>query len=273
MLPSPSPQFTATEMWGPIIAWCVLQLLAESVDAKQPERAALDLFDRLRLREPLGHAFGALGFKGEEAWRTAARIKILLLSAAADNATKTSVESASAAKSPAEEVRSVSAHDGAPFASHATTPATQPGASVSGEFAPDRAPVEPPVSQPAPQAPLPRDQRLALAADLWLDPDVRWLCGIHEAEGHVYMIRERYEELLWWLLLPSLLRLAGERVPSRAAAQDLGKSIESALESAKAAGYRVDVLLKPDAAAETVESTASEKEPASLPPSTPKAEI
>ena len=32
MLPSPSPQFTATEMWGPVLGWCALQLLAESID-------------------------------------------------------------------------------------------------------------------------------------------------------------------------------------------------------------------------------------------------
>ena len=47
--------------------------------AEQPERTALDLFDRLRLREPFAHAFAALGFEGEEAWRVAARIKVLLL--------------------------------------------------------------------------------------------------------------------------------------------------------------------------------------------------
>jgi len=48
-------------MWGPVLAWCVLQWLAESMsaaqpataqpgaaqpDAAQPERTALDLFDR-----------------------------------------------------------------------------------------------------------------------------------------------------------------------------------------------------------------------------------
>ena len=32
VLPSSSPQFTATEMWGPVLAWCVLRLLAESID-------------------------------------------------------------------------------------------------------------------------------------------------------------------------------------------------------------------------------------------------
>ncbi len=82
VVPSPSPQLTATEIWGPVLAWCVLQWLAESMNVAQPERTALDLFDRLRLREPFGHAFTALGFQGEEAWRVAARIKVLLLTGA-----------------------------------------------------------------------------------------------------------------------------------------------------------------------------------------------
>jgi hypothetical protein len=43
MLPSPSPQLTATAMWGPVLGWCALELLAESIDAENPERVALDL--------------------------------------------------------------------------------------------------------------------------------------------------------------------------------------------------------------------------------------
>jgi hypothetical protein len=66
---------------------------------------------------------------------------------------------------------------------------------------------------------------------------------VHEAEGHIYLIRERYEELLWWLLMPSLLRLAGESAPSRSAVEELSKTVAAALASAEAAGYRIDVLL------------------------------
>jgi hypothetical protein len=85
---------------------------------------------------------------------------------------------------------------------------------------------------------------------LWLDPDVRWLTGIHEAEGREYLVRERYEELLWWLLMPSLLRLAGETAPSRmvanrAAVQTMSNTIDGALVAAEAAGYRVDLLRCP----------------------------
>ncbi len=203
MLPSPSPQFTATEMWGPVLAWCALQLLAEWIDKEQPERTALDLFDRLRLREPFAQAFAALAFEGEEAWRVAARIKVLLL--------------ASAGIGKVQE-RSSAAEVGSGVAKAPTTDAATSDASQGS------------------------DEKVALAPALWLDPDVRWLCGVHEAEGHIYLIRERYEELLWWLLMPSLLRLAGESAPSRAAVEELSKTVAAALASAEAAGYRIDAL-------------------------------
>ncbi len=160
---------------------------------------ALDLFDRLRLREPFARAFEALGFEGEEAWRVAARVKVVLLT----------------------------------------------GAGVGQEAEEQTTPVE--------------GERVALSSALWLDPDLRWLTGVHEAEGHEYFVREPYEELLWWLLMPSLLRLAGESDPGllkeqRAAARLMSQNIDAALATAEAAGYRVDLLLgsAEDTANETV---------------------
>jgi glycosidase len=197
MLPSPSPQLTATAMWGPVLGWCVLELLAESIDRENSVRVALDLFDRLRLRESFAQAFAALGFEGEDAWRVAARIKIVLLTEAGVG----KPEDASAATEPE---------------------------SVTGE----RVALSP-----------------VLWPDLWSDPDVRWLTGVHEAEGHEFLVRERYEELLWWLQLPSLLRLAGETAPSQMAANratvlTMSRTIEEALAAAEDAGYRVDLLLR-----------------------------
>jgi len=91
---------------------------------------------------------------------------------------------------------------------------------------------------------------LTLPPALWSDPDVRWLTGAHEAEGHTYLIQERYEELLWWLLLPSLMTLAGKTAPTVSAAAELSASVSRTLALAKSAGYRVDVLTgessKPD---------------------------
>jgi glycosidase len=203
MLPSPSPEVTATEMWGPVLAWCLLQLLAESVDKGHAETAALDIFDRLRLREPLGRAFAALGFVGEEAWRVAARIKVLLLACAGIGKEQ---EAALVAKAGSNAKESTVAQGASPATSQSFI------------------------------------EKLALAPALWLDPDVRWLCGVHEAEGHVYLIRERYEELLWWLMMPSLLQLAGETAPSRVAVAELSETVAAALASAEAASYRVDLL-------------------------------
>ncbi|MGA3346587.1 MAG: alpha-amylase family glycosyl hydrolase [Terracidiphilus sp.] len=224
MLPSPSPQLTATAMWGPVLGWCCLELLAESFDAEKPEPIALDLFDRLRLREPFAQVFTALGFENEEAWRVAARVKVGLLTGAGAGAGKpeeTSVEAIPLAAEPA------------PF------------------------PVEREAVAPA------------LSPTLWLDPDVRWLTGVHSAGGYEFLVREPYEELLWWLLMPSLLRLASETAPgraarNRAAVEAMSGSIEEALATAEAAGYRVDLLMAAEAGeaaepgVEAVASTAAE---------------
>ncbi len=221
MLPSPSPQFTATAMWGPILAWCALELLAESIDSKEPERVALDLFDRLRLREPFAQAFMALGFEGEEAWRVAARIKVVLLTGAG--------------------VGKDEETPGITEASTVTEAATREKAKVAEEAATVADAPTPLSSAEEPTAPI--DEKVALASVLWFDPDVRWLTGVHEAEGHHYLVRESYEELLWWLLMPSLLRLAGEKSPNRAEVEELSKTVEEALASAEAAKYRIDELL------------------------------
>jgi hypothetical protein len=241
MLPSPSPELTATEMWGPVLAWCVLQWVAASIDAAQPERTALDLFDRLRLREPFGHAFTALGFQGEEAWRAAARIKVLLLTGAGES---------QELKPGSEDVKSV-APDSRPAVSAASA---LPEAS--------RAYVEAGEGKSAAPTPQLEQEQMALAPVLWLDPDVRWLCGVHESEGHFYLVRELYEELLWWLLMPALLRLAGEAAPSRAAVEELSKTVATALSSAEAAAYRINTLLGPLAASETEETAESIESPA-----------
>jgi glycosidase len=224
MLPSPSPQLAATAIWGPVLGWSVLQLLAESIDVENPERVALDIFDRLRLREPFAQAFAALGFEGEEAWRVAARVKVGLL---------------------------IAAGVGKPQQKSKAAPA---------EVSPAAVEVAAATAEPVPLSPV-------LSPSLWLDPDVRWLTGIHEAEGHDYLVRERYEELLWWLLMPSLLRLAGDTAPSRvasnrAAVRAMSKGIEEALATAEAVGYRVDLLLPSTATQPAAEDQPSAAGPA-----------
>jgi hypothetical protein len=202
-------------MWGPVLGWCALELLAESIGAESQQRVALDLFDRLRLREPFAQAFGTLGFDGEEGWRVAARIKVLLL-------TNSGVLKKGDAT--------------------AEAGAAMPAARSSGVA----------LGEPAAAG----NERVALLPELWLDADVRWLTGVHEAEGHAYLVREPYEELLWWLLMPSLLRLAGQAAPSRAAVEQVSRTVEEALATAEAVGYRIDALLSTAAGAESASAPA-----------------
>jgi glycosidase len=244
VLPSSSPQFTATAMWGPVLGWCVLELLAESIDAESPQRVALDLFDRLRLREPFAQAFGALGFEGEEGWRVAARIKVLLLSASGVLKTEAATGEAGLAES-METPAAVAPGDAAEAAAQAEP-------AIPGAGSGSAAPCEPTLAG---------DERVALSPELWLDADVRWLTGVHEAEGHAYLVREPYEELLWWHLMPSLLRLAGQTAPSRAAAEEMSRTIEEALATAEAAGYRIDALLNPAVGDEAKDRTTEPEKP------------
>jgi hypothetical protein len=213
-------------MWGPLLGWCVLQLLAESIDPEAPERMALDLFDRLRLREPFAKSFSALGFEGEEGWRVAARIKVVLLSEAGIG--KEEARAKAETEQAAEDDAAISAFD-------AESPAA--GVAPAGS---DVAAAEQVTTAGQATAEV---ERVALSPVLWRDPDVRWLTGVHEAKGHAYLVRERYEELLWWMLMPSLLRLAGQAALDRAAIREMGRIVDEALESAEAAGYRIDALL------------------------------
>jgi hypothetical protein len=208
VLPSLSPKLMATEMWGPVLAWSILELLAESISAHAPERAALDLFDRLRLREPLARAFEALGFPAEESWRVAARIKVALLVEA-----KVFI-----APEHAEAPKQAEARDAAQ---------AQPADAQPEAFA-------------APLIPV-------LSPALWQDADVRWLTGAHTDGDHSYFVKESYEELLWWLQLPALCKLAAHPAPARSKIQEIGKAINAAVTAAAAANYRIDLLFEPGA--------------------------
>jgi len=238
VLPSASPQLSATAIWGPVLGWCALELLAESMDVENPANVALDLFERLRLREPFAQAFAALGFEGEQAWRAAARIKVVLLTGAGIGKR----EEAPAAAEPA-------------VTEEEPADASKSAAEASGET-----PVPLNGSFPSVESALATDEKITLLPGLWLDPDLRWLTGAHDAEGHAYLVRESYEELLWWLLMPSVLRLAGETVPSRAAVEQMGKTVDEALATAEAAGYRIDLLLGPANGEPHSPESASEEE-------------
>jgi glycosidase len=220
MLPTASPEMPATALWGPLVAWCLIRVLAESVKSADREQAALELFDSLRLREPLAQSFNALGLEGEDGWRAAARIKVLLMVSAGVG--REAATAAAKAATPA-------------TAAQRLTAAAEALASEATSTAPD-APASMPVSEPQPQPTL-------IPAALWDDPDVRWLTGYNEAEGHAWVVREPCEELLWWLVLPDLLKLAGMAAPTRAAAAEIADRVQQSLAVLERAGYKVDVLL------------------------------
>jgi hypothetical protein len=220
VLPNSSPQVPATALWGPVMSWCLLQVLAEAINPDDINRTALDLFDRLRLREPLAQAFNALGLEGEQGWRGAARIKVLLIvqSRAGASAKAGPTEAAQLPTAAAEAASTTrSAHAGEDARS------TEPGGPLA----------------------------TIIPGDLWQDSDVRWLTGFNEAEGHAYVVREPYEELLWWLSLPELLKLANQAVPNRAAASALNQRIQQILRTVEKASYRVDALINEQKNAET----------------------
>ena len=237
VLPCASPQFTATAMWGPVLAWCALEELAEYVAGSETQRAAeiaVDLFDRLRLREPLARAFESLGLEGEEAWRGAARVKVLLLAGAIEAGKAPEIETGSPETAP----------------SKTSTPQTakKKPSKRTAEAAPKLA-----------EASAGKDGLLPRA--LWRDPDVQWLTGVHEAEGHHYIVREPYEELLWWLQMPALLELASQPAVSQEATEPIGKAIDDRLKAMEQVGYRVDEMLR-DEEESALQAEAPEEMPA-----------
>ncbi len=184
ILPSSSPRDSATTLWGPVFAWCALDCMASSIRPADPHHAALQLFDRLRLREPMAQAFSALGSEPEASWRGAARVKAVFLSRGMREQSKTK------------------------------------GPQVTSE-----------------------EKTIIFAADLWADPDIRWLTGVHESDGRNYLVREPFEELLWWLQLPELLTIARQPAPDRSAPTALVKAIDDAIGAVEASGYQPDKMI------------------------------
>ena len=72
----------ARAVWTTILGWCAVDAMAEAYNTatSEPEdprwgKTAVRLFDGLRLREALAEVFSAAGLKGEESWRSAARLR------------------------------------------------------------------------------------------------------------------------------------------------------------------------------------------------------
>jgi glycosidase len=79
VLPGAHPSLHTSELWGPVVAYCLLEGMAKAVKGEDTALTALALFDRLRLREPLAKAFSAGGEIKQDGWRAAARVRQLFL--------------------------------------------------------------------------------------------------------------------------------------------------------------------------------------------------
>ncbi|MGD0796978.1 MAG: alpha-amylase family glycosyl hydrolase [Acidobacteriaceae bacterium] len=80
--------------------------------------------------------------------------------------------------------------------------------------------------------------------DLWTDPDVRWLAGVNHSSGATWFNRERFEELLAWLQLPTLLDIANQSSAKQPSAlAELDAAATAASQAAQSAGYNLDAYL------------------------------
>ena len=224
VMPSPSPQMAATAMWAPVIAWCALETLAESVNPENPASVALNIFDQLRFRKPLAESFASLGFEGESAWRAAARIKVLLL--AQLETAKLQPAHAAPEQTSAEPIEPESNEK---LGSRAELTSTLEPVS-SHKPVPTRKPVLAPMVAGLPRA-------------LWSDPDVRWLTGVHDAGEYSYLVQEPFEELLWWLQMPVILQLASNTALVKADTHSFCSGIQESIAEAERAGYKLQTLL------------------------------
>jgi glycosidase len=87
------------------------------------------------------------------------------------------------------------------------------------------------------------DTKNARAPFSWLqDPDVAWLIGVHSYQDVRYFGKEPYEQLLWWMALPALLRIAAAPKLDPVAVQALEEQIEGRSKAAADAGYQIDGL-------------------------------
>ena len=88
----------------------------------------------------------------------------------------------------------------------------------------------------------------------WEDADARWLLKVNESGGEWYFNKELHQQILWWTLLPGLLRLAAPSADTGAAANKKSRQpaapavpsiktteqrLEDAFEQAEEAGFRI----------------------------------
>ena len=90
------------------------------------------------------------------------------------------------------------------------------------------------------------DPKMARAPFSWLqDPDVAWLIGVHSYEDVRYFNKESFEQLLWWMSLPALLRIAAAEKIDPVEIESLEEQLEARTKAAADASYQLDGLFAP----------------------------
>ena len=171
ILPGSAPGELEVGTWATILAWGALRELEADGDGHEGA-AEVRAFDELQLRSAMAEIFSGLGVMGEDAWRAAARVRVLL------------------------------GHGGA------------------------------------------EQTRIAGASEeFWRDGDVRWLTSVNESEGSVYFNKEAFDELLWWLEIPALVRAAEAHPGETEAFAEVKRRLGAASKAAAEAGYEVKKYL------------------------------
>ncbi|TCK75519.1 alpha-amylase family glycosyl hydrolase [Acidipila rosea] len=135
VLPVINPHNSNLASWACAAAFIAISALEAELQSRASETTPIEAFERLRLRHALAKSFDVLGLHGEDSWRAAARVRLLVVAA---------------------------------------------------------------------QATAGGDLYLGIPVNLWREPDLKWLLGMHEFEGLQYFNRELHEQILWWLQLPIL---------------------------------------------------------------------
>ena len=71
VLPSSDSRTAAPDVWAPILAWIALRAFPSPA-------SSLAIYDELRLRHALAETFSTVGLHGEQTWRAAAMVRVLL---------------------------------------------------------------------------------------------------------------------------------------------------------------------------------------------------
>ena len=87
--------------------------------------------------------------------------------------------------------------------------------------------------------------KTTIAPFSWLhDPDVAWLIGVHSYESVRYFNKELFEQLLWWMALPALVRLGQQSKTDPKRIEALEKQIEVRIRAAAESKFQVESLFE-----------------------------